>query len=379
MSTESLSGPAPRSPSPTNIAIGDVVENLNQDRSFDLSTPPALSPSISAHDDRIENTSQHTSSVVAAPPSSLPANVAIVNPVENMNPDNSSIMLAPSANKAIADSIETLNPDSSTVMLARNSRTVPTSTTEKASEGVNNTTPAAAAQETSKMILSQPGRETEASFTLFPKLAPELRNMIWSSALSTPFVIEFSVYFEELRAVEPVVLMAVCQESRQMALKFYDLVKLDPSIATAPFYFSGENGICLLRDVYPMRSDLDPKDGDKSWNSFREQVTTLAVDPYKSEKAWSDFWGRLQAQGLAYDISEFPSVKEVILLRRVNFEGQVAKMVGYMKGAIDVGPEFHRNGKSSWSLPHITYLDYDYNKGDDPWLAMRKALLAHTA
>ncbi|PMD54021.1 uncharacterized protein K444DRAFT_133948 [Hyaloscypha bicolor E] len=220
MSTESPSGPAPRSPHPMSIAISDAVENANQDHSFVLSIPPALSPPIAARDDRMENASQHTSSVVSVPPSSLLANVAIVNPIEHTSPNDSAIMLAPSANKAIVDSI---------------------STTGKAFEGDNSTTPSAATQETSKMILSQPGRETEASFTLFPKLAPELRNMIWSSALSMPLVIELCGSQMIPRAVKPIVLMAVCQESRQMALGFYDLVKLEHSVVIAPFYFSSEN------------------------------------------------------------------------------------------------------------------------------------------
>jgi hypothetical protein len=323
---------------------------------------------------------------VSTPPSPLPANVAIVNPIENMNPDNSPIMLAPSANKAIVDSIETLNPDSSTVVPARNYRTVPTSTNEQASEGDYNTTPTAVAQETSKMILSQPGRETEASFTLFPKLVPELRNMIWSSALSIPFVIELWVSQMFPRAVEPIALMAVCQESRQMALEFYDLVKLEPSIAMAPFYFSGENGICLLRDHLPLNLTLQtPRFGDKShpWNGFRWRVTTLAVDPLffetHQEKHRSNFPRMSQARKLANDIAMFPNVKEVIILSRVNFERRVAKMVGDIKGAVDACPEFRRPGTSSWTLPYITYLDYDYNEGEDAWLAMRKALLAPTA
>ncbi|KAH8780774.1 hypothetical protein BGZ57DRAFT_304299 [Hyaloscypha finlandica] len=387
MSTESASGPAPRSPSPTNIAIGDAVENANQDHSFVLSTPPALSPPISTRDDRMENASQHNSFVVPAPPSPLPANVAIVNPIENMNPDDLSIMLAPSANKAIVDSIKTLNPDSSTVVPARNSRTGPISTTEKASEGDNITMPvatAAAGQETSKMILSQPGRETEASFTLFPKLVPELRNMIWASALFMPFIIELRASRMIPRAVEPIVLMAVCQESREMALKFYDLVKLGPSFPTAPFYFSGENGICLLRDDDLWNSAPPPSSfGDKShpWNCFREQVTTLAADPtYPAhmEKQLSDMLDTRQARKLARAIAVFPSVKEVIIMRRVNFEGRVAKMVGYLKEAVEAGRESYYFGVSLWSLPHITYVDYNYNEGEDPWFAMRKALLPHS-
>jgi hypothetical protein len=64
-------------------------------------------------------------------------------------------------------------------------------------------------------------------------------------------------------------------------------------------------------------------------------------------------------------------VKEVILMRRVNFEGRVANVVGYLKEAVQ--------RMSLRSLPHITYLSYDYNEGEDAWLAMREALLAHTA
>ena len=187
------------------------------------------------------------------------------------------------------------------------------------------------------------------------------------------------------RAVEPIALMAVCQESRQMALEFYDLVKLDPSFATAPFYFSGENGLCLLRDDRPWNSAPPPPSfGDKShpWNGFREQVTTLAADPIffraHLEKQLSDLLDMRQARKLACAIVVFPSVKEVILMRRVNFEERVAKMVGYLEGAVGAGREFSCPGMSSWSLPHITYLDYDYNKGENAWLAMRKAILAHT-
>jgi hypothetical protein len=369
-----------------SIAISDAVENANQDHSFVLSTPPALSPPIAARDDRMENASQHTSSVVSAPPSSLLANVAIVNPIEHTSPDDSAITLAPSANKAIVDSIKTLNPDSSTVMPARNSRAVPINTTGKAFEGDNSTTPSAATQETSKMILSQPGRETEASFILFPKLAPELRNMIWSSALSMPLVIELCGSQMIPRAVKPIVLMAVCQESRQIALEFYDLVKLEPSVVIAPFYFSGENGICLLRDHRQWNLALQaPRFDDKShpWNGFRFRVTTLAIDPLlfdiHQETYWPDLLDGWQARKLACAIAVHPSAKEVIVLRRVNFEGRVAKMVGYLKEVAEAGRELPCPGMSSWSLPHLTYLDYDYNEGEDAWLAMRKAILAHTA
>lgn len=170
-----------------------------------------------------------------------------------------------------------------------------------------------------------------------------------------------------------------------MALEFYDLVKLDPSFATAPFYFSGENGLCLLRDDRPWNSAPPPPSfGDKShpWNGFREQVTTLAADPIffraHLEKQLSDLLDMRQARKLACAIVVFPSVKEVILMRRVNFEERVAKMVGYLEGAVGAGREFSCPGMSSWSLPHITYLDYDYNKGENAWLAMRKAILAHT-
>jgi len=77
---------------------------------------------------------------------------------------------------------------------------------------------------------------------------------------------------------------------------------------------------------------------------------------------------------IVFAITNFPSVKEVMILRQVNFEERVAEMAGCLKSALE-GP---CPGMSSRTLPHIKYLDYEYRDGEDAYLAMRKALLAHT-
>ena len=68
--------------------------------------------------------------------------------------------------------------------------------------------------ETLQMSGSQPSPDNEEAFVLFPKLAFELRRMIWSFVLPTRRIIE--IRHRELvpHALEPMTLVSVCAESR---------------------------------------------------------------------------------------------------------------------------------------------------------------------
>jgi len=233
----------------------------------------------------------------------------------------------------------------------------------------------------------------ERTFTLFPRLPPEVRRIIWSCTLSHTHIIELQTDDMIPRVTETVTIMAVCHEAREIALKLYHLVTLGPTIKASPFYFSSQASICLLRDenspwliVSPHFSDHKPH----SWNTFRSQVTVLAVDPllyYSPDPNLGSATGwRAVARGPAFKIttaiSVLPGLKKVIVLRRAGFKKHSIEMVSRLREWIEDDYKLGRDepwpypASSSWKAPAIEYLDYKYKNGEDPWKATRQALLA---
>ncbi|KAE9370865.1 hypothetical protein N431DRAFT_546593 [Stipitochalara longipes BDJ] len=312
----------------------------------------------------------------------FPTKQALGDRSQNTIPDDSSTLLVP------PNRLEKTTPKISSLTSNPSRRTMSHTATEK-NHDLNIAQPSTFAPEDQQTMSIKLNTADETSFTLFPKLAPELRRMIWSYALSGLQIIELRSHTMNPRVREPIVVMAVCHEAREVALESYNLVKLGPTISTPPFYFSSGNSICLLKDEASMilLRPLAFEDKSHPWNTFREQVTTLAVDPllcYVPRAGHSEF-NILASAGraikLAIAVATLPGLKEVIILRRMNFEQDVAQMAAKLPTAVDFGKSEIQSkvpySVDSWRIPPITYLDYEYNDGEDAWEAMRKALLAH--
>ena len=181
----------------------------------------------------------------------------------------------------------------------------------------------------------------EPTFTLFPTFPPELRRMVWACALPDKHVIELQSPEMIPRARETITIMEVSREARQVALKAYnlvDLVELGSSITTNPFYFSPSRSICVLNDeastlqLHPLLSD----DQSHPWNLFREQITTLAVDPLLYFKPGPDIMpGRdpmiyasaCQALKITIAVCTMPGLEKLIILRKAGHEQYLRVMV----------------------------------------------------
>jgi hypothetical protein len=122
---------------------------------------------------------------------------------------------------ALGDQFEKANPDASPVMSASESQTVPFSASGKTSESDDTSKVANNDPDISQTSLSQSRPHNEMTFTLFPKLPLELRRMVWSCALPRLHVVELRSRQVIPREVESILLMAVCQESRRIALESY--------------------------------------------------------------------------------------------------------------------------------------------------------------
>jgi hypothetical protein len=96
------------------------------------------------------------------------------------------------------------------------------------------------------------------SFTLFHKLALELRRKIWFFAASSPRFLNTQHLQMISRATNFVSLMATSQESREMAIEFYELTPEDLS-----WYFMGCN-ILLLKGNPSNRNSSWPEAGGGS-------------------------------------------------------------------------------------------------------------------
>ncbi|PMD46695.1 hypothetical protein L207DRAFT_629204 [Hyaloscypha variabilis F] len=295
-------------------------------------------------------------------------------PTQSVSPSPSSTNVAPNCR------VENVDSDISFLTSTPNSQTTPHSATERPSdlEVVQVSTSVPDHQQTI-------GTASEMSFTLFPKFPLELRRMVWSCAISSPRVIELQSVKLTPRVTKSIALMAVCREAREVALAFYHLIRLGPTISTPPFYFSAENSICLLNDSSSTMMLLPPaiRDTSHPWNTFRKQVTTLAVDPllYYGQANSPDHPIVVAAgQGLKIGTATaiFAGLKELIILRRAGFQEYSRATVAFLTTYGNSGG-YRRMLPSSvdWRVPHITYLDYGYNDGENPWEAVRKALLAH--
>jgi hypothetical protein len=268
---------------------------------------------------------------------------------------------------------------------------------KKMSRVDNKCTAAVTEPETLQMSGSQPSPDNEDAFVLFPKLAFEVRRMIWSFALPTRRIIELRHRELVPQALEPITLMSVCAESRQIAEEAHSLFDLRPSIRAAPFYFSDENTICLLRDEKPQEHwNLwlwPPVENEKShpWNAFREKVTILALDPllcYGPLNMRNDvldinvaLCAYVQAAKLASAIATFPNLTQVIVFGRKEHENRVHHVLKALEYCMNDGSDgCHPVVVSSayGKIPPVHLLDYQYRDGEDAWVAMRKTLMEYT-
>jgi hypothetical protein len=192
-------------------------------------------------------------------------------------------------------------------------------------------------------------------------------------------------------------LMSVCAESRQIAVEAHSLVDLRPSIRAAPFYFSAENTICVLRDEKPDDISnfrlwpLVENDESHPWNVFRNKVKTVALDPllcYRPLETRKDVLSLeevdvavFQAGKLAAAIATFPNLKQVIVLRRKKHENSVQLMLQNLEFCMNWGSDgYHPVILSSayGKIPPVRLLDYKYRNREDALVAMRKVLMGYT-
>lgn len=188
--------------------------------------------------------------------------------------------------------------------------------------------------------------------------------------------------------------MSVCAESRKIAVEAHSLFDLRPSIRVDPFYFSGENTICLLRDEKPF--DLENfrlwppiENGDSHpWNVFRNKVTTVAIEPLlyngqlkmREDPMEEAIFASIQADKLAAAIATFPNLKQVIVLRRKKHEKRVHLILKGLDYCMSLGSDgYHPVILSSayGMIPPVRLLDYKYRNGEDALVAMRKVLMGY--
>jgi len=237
-------------------------------------------------------------------------------------------------------------------------------------------------------------RSGPTSFTLFPKLPFELREMIWSSALSTRRIIELAHHQDSRprKVAQSITLMSVCQESRMLALELYHVAAL-PSPDSSTFYFSAKNDICLLDElptlgpwgwhikVWNAIPNTIPDEQHNRWDEFRSSVMVLALDPLLPYPfvdfsdpiyGWkADIIGRVES--LAYELSKFWGLRELIFFKREGVEEHIEDMWLYLMELLMTPAEMLP------TFPKITHLSYECGEGESAFSAMKRSLSVYMA
>jgi hypothetical protein len=237
-------------------------------------------------------------------------------------------------------------------------------------------------------------RSSTTSFTLFPKLPFELREMILTSALSVSRIIELARHqgSRPHKPADHIALMSVCHESRMLSLTLYHLASL-PSPDSSTFCFSPKNDICLL-DNLPTLGLWDwhvklwnaipntiPNEQHNRWDEFRSSVMVLALDPLLpypsidfSDRVYgweADIIGRVAS--LAYELSKFGGLRELIFFKRKGGEEHIEDMWLYLKELLVTPAEMLP------TFPKITYLSYECGEEESAFSAMKRALSVYMA
>ncbi|KAE9370871.1 hypothetical protein N431DRAFT_510325 [Stipitochalara longipes BDJ] len=161
-------------------------------------------------------------------------------------------------------------------------------------------------------------------FTLFAKLPPELRCMIWSFALSRPRILHMTAYgiLSMVRPPESIALMSVNQESRSMSMERYNLINPPPVIVpvvATPFYFSTANDVCVITIGALHNSWCGTF--DETHMALRDSVRVLAIGSLGPNliptRCWRHLpqWTRLEAKNLIRGLAAFPSLEKLIFLQ----------------------------------------------------------------
>jgi hypothetical protein len=121
-----------------------------------------------------------------------------------------------------------------------------------------------------------PPTSSGESFYLFPKLPTELRLIIWSLALPKGRVVSIKDTASSLVATyDPVTLLHVNQEARELALKSYHLHWF-PGFENM-FYLSPKHDILHIMSLEAMQEFCAKDVGPWSW--VQDCTRTLAIDP----------------------------------------------------------------------------------------------------
>lgn len=221
------------------------------------------------------------------------------------------------------------------------------------------------------------------SFTLFTKLPLELRRMIWRSALPGR-IIEVSTRcaggLHSFEAPPSVPLMAVCQESRKLALEQYELIHL-PHVydrISAPFYFSAELDICLADGSSDLFPD-PPGTPTQEHLAFRQSIKTLAFDIILAMAL--DLRTPAGAiSGIADEIAKTPDVQKIILMVMIYPSLNDTELREWMEQRKRCEESLITATRSRWadsrSFPEILRLPYRL-RGERSFPAMKKSLLRY--
>jgi hypothetical protein len=121
-----------------------------------------------------------------------------------------------------------------------------------------------------------PAEPAQESFKLFPKLPTELQLMIWALVLPKGRVVSIKdTESSPIATYDPVTLLHVNQEARELALKSYHLHWF-PGFKNT-FYLSSEHDILHIMSLEAMLEFCSEDVGPWSW--VQDCTRTLAIDP----------------------------------------------------------------------------------------------------
>ena len=181
--------------------------------------------------------------------------------------------------------------------------------------------------------ISRASSTTQSSttlFTLFPKLPPEIRKMIWTFASCHPQIIKrlvnrYSRSRLPFRLVgNSVSLLSACRDSCRAALEVHPFISMNP--ISKPFYVSSRKTILLL-DSIAWSSSLPSALYVDNWQQF---VTVLAVDPF-FRCPQDIIKTSSHSIALLEETKVFENLQEIILLSHSGFEQRALKLASQMR------------------------------------------------
>ena len=232
---------------------------------------------------------------------------------------------------------------------------------------------------------SSPAQPHTMSFTLFPKLPPEIRKMIWTFASCHPQVIKrHDLWPSDSRLPfrwvgNSVPLLSACRESCRAALEVHHFQKATST--SKPFYVSSQNTIVLLASI-SLASLHATIVGDSAWRKF---VTVLAVDPfYQCDSDIS--LHNSKSTALVKLAEDFRNLREIILVNRPGHEARTLRLATEMREYFQLSeqvsalfPEIYPIPRIHRPIPKITCLGYKRNKGEGSLSAMSRSLVTRRA